>query len=351
MKIGIQYRSNLLPKELKDNGFLSVELPYGEDLSDPDIKTVGVIVKLDESNGTDFANALALAHKKNAVYLVVDTRGQKTTDKLYAIVQQMRDTFADARVIVCIENSYVFDANGHIGYSDYSEYGMLCEIVQSCNQIVGRERFGICLNMGYCNLLGQNIRKMITGTAAHLKVFHMNDNDGKHDMHQIPYTFTTGRGSLATDVYRAVGALMAMHFEGFVIFDTGGAFQRIPQTLQGAYLNLLHGIWQVWEEESHFEEKLCQPGKSILLFGAGAMAGTYLENWGEKYPPVCLIDNNPKLWGTKRYGYDIKPPAYMTEIPQEERLILICNVYYDEVAKQLQEMHIPFDYFWDQYYI
>ena len=82
-----------------------------------------------------------------------------------------------------------------------------------------------------------------------------------------------------------------------------------------------------------------------------AMAKTYLDQWEEKYPPAFLIDNNSEIWGVVRGGYEIKSPEAILEIPEDERIVLICNMYYDAVAKQLNEMGVRYDYFWDQYYI
>lgn len=351
MKKGIQYQKELSLEKLKNNDFTTIELPYGEDIVEEGIIIAGVIVKLSTLESADFDAVLDFTEKKDAEYLVIDTCEEKNAESLIQMIDSNKKKLCGKKFEIYIENGYVRGNNGDVTYSEFSDWRHLTELVKKCNNILGRQQFGICLNMGYMNLLGQNPRKMIAGTAEYLKVFHMNDNDGKRDMHQIPYSFTTGRGALSTDLYRAIGQLIAIGYEGYLIFDTTGVFRRIPLDLQDAFLDILNGLDRVWEDEFHFEDKLNQPGKKIILFGAGAMAKTYLDQWEEKYPPAFLIDNNSEIWGVVRGGYEIKSPEAILEIPEDERIVLICNMYYDAVAKQLNEMGVRYDYFWDQYYI
>lgn len=354
MKRGIQYQNELSIAELEKSGFHDIEVPYGTDLKQFEqstLKIVGVILRLRELTTIVFEKALTYTKKCKAEYLVLDTREVSEKEVLQKLISTSIRKITGSDVDIYLENGYISGKDGKICYSDYSETKDLSVMVKEFNNMTGKKNFGICVNMGYVNLLVQNVRRVMEYAGDDLKLVHMNDNDGFSDQHQMPYTFTTGRGDRSTDLYRAIGALIRMKYQGYLVFDTIGVFKRIPGQVQGAFLNMLNSIEKLWEEEFSFEEKLNQPNKKLVLFGAGVMAGKFIHMWGDKYPPVFLVDNNKDVWGTKRGGFEIKSPDAILEIPSEQRNVLICNMYYDEIGKQLKEMGIEYQCFWDQYYI
>ena len=64
-----------------------------------------------------------------------------------------------------------------------------------------------------------------------------------------------------------------------------------------------------------------------------------MKNYGEKYPPLFTCDNNPARWGEDFYGIKIESPEKLRDLP-ENTGIFICNIYYREIEKQLQDMGI-----------
>ena len=78
---------------------------------------------------------------------------------------------------------------------------------------------------------------------------------------------------------------------------------------------------------------------------------TYLKKWGEKYPPFFLVDNNASTWGKYFGPYKIQAPESILEIPEKERTVIICTMYYDAIEKQLDGMGVSYQCFWDQYYL
>jgi len=86
-------------------------------------------------------------------------------------------------------------------------------------------------------------------------------------------------------------------------------------------------------------------GKSIVVFGAGKMLEYYLDHEGKKYPPEFAVDNDEKKWGSNVKGIPVKQPQSILAIPKDNLRLLICSIYYREIAKQLREMGI------DNYYI
>jgi lipopolysaccharide cholinephosphotransferase len=86
-------------------------------------------------------------------------------------------------------------------------------------------------------------------------------------------------------------------------------------------------------------------GKIIVVFGAGNMLEYYLDHEGKNYPPEFAVDNDEKKWGTTVKGIPVRNPQSILDIPKDNLRLLICSIYYREIAKQLREMGI------DNYYI
>ena len=75
-----------------------------------------------------------------------------------------------------------------------------------------------------------------------------------------------------------------------------------------------------------------------------------MKNYGEEYPPLYTCDNNPATWGQTFEGLEIKNPQELKNLPAD-CAIYICNVYYNEIEKQLREMGIenPIERYNDEY--
>ncbi|MCI8530996.1 MAG: hypothetical protein HFI18_00445, partial [Lachnospiraceae bacterium] len=96
-------------------------------------------------------------------------------------------------------------------------------------------------------------------------------------------------------------------------------------------------------------ELLLKRYPSIVLFGAGNMCRNYMKCYGEKYPPLFTCDNNQAVWGTLFCGLEVKPPEALKTIPGDCG-VFICNIYYREIEKQLQDMGIRnIEFFNDEY--
>ena len=80
------------------------------------------------------------------------------------------------------------------------------------------------------------------------------------------------------------------------------------------------------------------------------MCRNYMKCYGKAYPPLYTCDNDEKKWGTKFCGLVIQSPECLRELT-EDTVILICNVYYREIERQLRNMGIanPIEYFNDEY--
>ena len=97
-------------------------------------------------------------------------------------------------------------------------------------------------------------------------------------------------------------------------------------------------------------ESIIKRYRTRVLFGAGNMCRNYMKCYGEKYKPMFACDNNPAIWGTMFEGLEIKSPEALKILP-EDCVVLICNIYYEEIEKQLHDMGIrnPIERFNDEY--
>lgn len=84
--------------------------------------------------------------------------------------------------------------------------------------------------------------------------------------------------------------------------------------------------------------------KQVILFGTGNMARIFCQQNKEILKIQACVDNNPRKWEKSFYGLPVCKPEYLLGIPEEERHIIICNGYYREIGRQLQEMGIE-EYF------
>ena len=84
--------------------------------------------------------------------------------------------------------------------------------------------------------------------------------------------------------------------------------------------------------------------KTLVVFGAGNMFEDYMRRFGTQYRPAFIVDNGKGKWGTQSHGIMIHDPEELLRVPREKLRVIICNIYYCEIAKQLEEMGIT-DYY------
>lgn len=351
MKIGIQYQRKLMLEVADEVGFSYVEMPY--DLcGNHEVSAVsGIVLNIKNVTETIFLNAIKWVEKYGAEYLLIDTQDVFDDSLLREIIENTAQEIRQKAVPIYIENGYV-QTNGVYGCCAFSEAEQLRQMAEDYNAICESDCFHTALNVGYANLLGKNLRLMVEELGETLQLLHANDNNGHQNVHQMPYTFATGRGTQpSTDWYRTIGSMVKQNFDGWVVFDVEGLIARAPKGLQKSMLQLLWSIAMAWRDEFKIRERLCQPGKQLILFGAGRMIQNYLENWGEEFPPAFLVDNNSEIWDENRLGYEVKSPNCLLEIPEEERNVWICNQYYDPIGEQLSRAGITYQCYWDHYYL
>ena len=80
--------------------------------------------------------------------------------------------------------------------------------------------------------------------------------------------------------------------------------------------------------------------KEIYVWGSGVMFDDYMEKYGKAYCPKYIIDSNPQKWGMEKYGIIIGSQEILRRVSMNKIHLIICNIYYREIEKQLEEWGI-----------
>lgn len=97
------------------------------------------------------------------------------------------------------------------------------------------------------------------------------------------------------------------------------------------------------KERDYFNAVSNLDDRRIILFGAGRMAGHYLNRYGKEYPPVFIVDNASDKWGTQKDGFEIKSPEALLRLMPGTFRVVITMGNYEPIAAQLEEMGIGAD--------
>ncbi len=237
--------------------------------------------------------------------------------------------------------------NGHLVRGICSDGAEAAEWVDSLNREARRGRFGFCLDIGTCNLCGQNIQSMASALGGRIEAVLLTENDGKNMARLLPFTSACGRQS-ALDWLGVVRGLREAAFDGILILEAVDTTVSFSPLLQPYLFPVYGAILDYFEMQIGIENEL-RKYRRVALFGAGNMCRNYMKCYGEAYPPLFTCDNNPKLWGTEFLGLPVRSPKALKELP-EDCGVIICNMFYREIEAQLQEMGISrIGYFNDEF--
>lgn len=357
--LAVQWQENLTKQNWIECGIFQTEVPYSfvEEMPAQEILQkygeggiVGIQIPLLDLTADHFVEVLEKCEALGVSYLVLETMEVTRREYLLDLVEEVGAMLSMDELPIYIENGCRMLRPRYYVHGPFSDAGALLEIEQACNDLSGTTRFGICFSPGYANLLGQNIRGMVMKLQSHIKLLHVNENDGFQNDKQMPYTFTSTRNINSIEWSSVIGELQKAGFAGPIVFDVEGLFAMTPEPLQAQMLRLLATIGKEWSMHLFYEEFLNQ-GKQIVLFGAGKMMLNYLISWGNRFPPAFVVDNNEAAWGEVREGVRIQGPQEILKIPPEERLVLVCNMHYDEIGQQLKQLGIQEFYnYYDHYF-
>ena len=253
----------------------------------------------------------------------------------------------DRQMTILLENQ-TKNLGGHLVRGLCAEAFEAVDWIDSLNEAVGKDLFGFNLDVGTCNLCGQNMQEFILPLGDSLKLVTLRDNDGNQESSMLPFTAVCERSS-RTNWRSLIYGLRAINFDGFYVVqmeDTASNFSTLirPELIRLSKAAAEYIAWQV------DIEAFLKKHKSRVLFGAGNMCRAYMTCYGEEYPPLFTCDNNKSLWNTNCCGLEVKSSEALRSLP-EDCAIIICNFYYSEIEAQLHEMGLknPIERFNDEY--
>lgn len=142
-------------------------------------------------------------------------------------------------VKICLENLFG-SFKGRIIEGACSDVNEACWYLDTLNAEAGSECFGFCLDVGHANLVGRNLYQYITKLGKRLTILHIHDNDGKSDLHMMPYNYTHNWGKdLVCDWEGFINGLHDIGFEGDLCFETFRVLGAYPRDLWPDALRLI----------------------------------------------------------------------------------------------------------------
>lgn len=209
---------------------------------------------------------------------------------------------------------------------EYREYnGRLIRgrysVLSECKDV---ENF--CLDVDKCVELGLNPFEYIAELRNRISVIIVSDID--------------------TKLMRTINSI---GFKGTLVINYYDKLRFVPSGMRKAYLKYVHSLGEYIMWAFSMDELVKKHDKRVL-FGAGNMCRNYMLSYGKEYPPLFTCDNNSKRWGSYIDGLLINNPEELKKL-DEDVAIYICNMYWDEVYKQLKDMGIknPIERFNDDF--
>lgn len=152
-------------------------------------------------------------------------------------------------ITVCMENLYE-SVSDHIIEGPGCDAFKAVQRIDDFNERYGAEALGFCFDTGHANLVGIDFEEFLTTLGSRLKVLHLHDNDGRADLHQIPYTFTRTRENTASTNWDGlIRGLKAIKFGGTLSFETAPVLKAFPEEMKFEALQFIAKIGKYWRKE------------------------------------------------------------------------------------------------------
>lgn len=153
-------------------------------------------------------------------------------------------------ITICIENLYG-SVGGHMVEGPCCDVRKAVQRIDRINDQYKAEVLGFCFDTGHANLVRLDFEEFIKALGFRLKVFHIHDNDGASDLHQIPFTFTkTRENQPSTDWQGFIRGIKAIRFQGALSFETAPVLRAFPEELKGEALAFIRKIGDFFAAES-----------------------------------------------------------------------------------------------------
>ena len=250
-------------------------------------------------------------------------------------------------VMILLENQCL-DVNGSLNRGICAESDEAVSWVDRLNAECGEERFGFCMDVGVCNLCGQNMREFAVSLGSRIKAVILRDCDGIRENAMLPFT-CVDKEQFRTDWQNLIRGLREICFDGLLIMDFKSMTTAFSRFLRPGLIKFAQEIAEFFRWQIGMKSVL-KKYDTRGLFGAGNMCRNYMKCYGREFPPLFTCDNNSARWGEIFEGLQIRPPETLKDLASD-CAIFICNIYYREIEEQLRKMGIanPIEYFNDEY--
>jgi sugar phosphate isomerase/epimerase len=101
--------------------------------------------------------------------------------------------------------------------------------IDELNALAGEETFGFCFDTGHANICKTDVRSALVFLGRRVKALHIHDNDGRHDLHTLPYTVHFGH---FIDFEAFAKALADIDYDGDFTFESYNVLLRFPNELK-----------------------------------------------------------------------------------------------------------------------
>lgn len=289
--------------------------------------------------------SMKVAGKAGAEYIIIEPLAKSSRNKDFFVA--LGSKAKELGIKILIKNKYD-NCNGQFVRGAFADGYRLAEFIDEQNRACDEELFGLCMDVGVCNLLGQNMYEFASILQGRIKALYLRENDGIHDSSLLPFTCADKRQD-KMDWLNLIRGIRLIQFDGPLIVDFRDTLYAHSHLLWSELTKYAFKIskyikWQICMELTLKKYDM------RVLFGAGNMCRAYMKCYGEAFPPLYTCDNNARIWGTTFEGLEIKNPEELKKLPGD-CAIFICNIYYDEIEKQLRDMNItnPIERFCDEY--
>lgn len=120
--------------------------------------------------------------------------------------------------------------------------------VDTMNEYAGEELFGFCLDTGHLQIAKRDPYEFITKLGSRLKIFHIHENDGVFDLHQMPFTFGAEKG-YGLDWEGVIRGLKEINYQGTLSFETFPCMKSYPKAMASDVLRTIYKIGEYLAEE------------------------------------------------------------------------------------------------------
>ena len=170
-------------------------------------------------------------------------------DKTLEFLESIAPMAKEHGITICIENLYT-SIGGHIVEGPCCDARKAAARIDRMNEKFGAQVLGFCFDTGHANLVGIDFEDFIVTLGKRIKVFHIHDNDGIGDLHQIPFTFTRSRENVSsTDWEGFIRGLSQISFDGVLSFETGPVLTTFPDAMKQDALAFIAKIGKYFAEE------------------------------------------------------------------------------------------------------